>query len=149
MGERVRGTVTKYRAILPHYCSHDMNTSSVATRSTRRSLYAGLDWDLEGNDNLSSPNNFFTAACINLMGDLSTLLHDAGYIVSMAPPESYFDVQTSEFSKYVNLTYPSDVWPNVDPQFQYHGRNSYAAAYALNPDGETVCSRPSIRRRRL
>ena len=99
-------------------------------------LYAGLDWDLEGNDNESSPNNFFTADCINLIGDLSTLLHDAGYVVSMAPPESYFDMQTSEFSKYVNLTYPEDVWPDVDPQFQYHGRNSYVAAYALNPEGE-------------
>lgn len=59
-------------------------------------LYDGLDWDLEGNDSLTSQLNYFSKECLLLMGDLSQLLHDAGYIVSMAPPESYLDIQTTE-----------------------------------------------------
>ena len=60
------------------------------------------------------------------MADLSKLLHDAGQIVTMAPPESYLDVQTTEFSRYVNLTYP-ETWPDETPanKFQYHGHNAY------------------------
>ena len=87
-------------------------------------LYDGLDWDLEGNDALTSPWNYFSRPCLDLMADLSKLLHDKGYIVSMAPPESYLDIQTTEFSKFVNLTYPSDDW-DVDPPFSYHGHNTY------------------------
>ncbi|GMH85926.1 hypothetical protein TrST_g9946 [Triparma strigata] len=96
-------------------------------------LYDGLDWDLEGNDALTSQWNYFSKECLLLMGDLSQLLHDAGYIVSMAPPESYLDIQTTEFSKYVNLTYPSDDW-NIDPPFSYHGHNTYALPLAMHPD---------------
>jgi len=96
-------------------------------------LYDGLDWDLEGNDSLTAPSNFFSADCLRLMADLSTVLSDRGYIVSMAPPESYLDVQSSSFSKFVNLTYPSDsLWP--PPTFSYHGRNAYVVALALAPD---------------
>jgi len=96
-------------------------------------LYDGLDWDLEGNDNLLSTNNYFSRDCLLLMGDLSNLLHSAGYIVSMAPPESYLDIQTSEFSKYVNLTYPADDW-DTTPAFSYHGHNTYVVPLAMYPD---------------
>ncbi|GMI30141.1 hypothetical protein TeGR_g10554 [Tetraparma gracilis] len=96
-------------------------------------LYDGLDWDLEGNDALASSNNFFSAECLRLMGELSKLLHDDGLIVSMAPPESYLDIQTAEFSKFVNLTYPDDDW-NTDPVFSYHGHNTYAVPLAMYPD---------------
>ena len=104
-----------------------------AFQSFSSGLYDGLDWDLEGNDSLTSQWNYLSPACARLMADLSSLLHNDGYIVSMAPPESYFDLQTSSFSLYLNLTYPTDVWPNADPVFSYHGRNSYAAPYALSP----------------
>ena len=52
----------------------------------RMNLFDGVDWDLEGNDDLESESNIFTIECLNLMGDFSTLLHDNGYFVSMAPP---------------------------------------------------------------
>ena len=43
--------------------------------------------------------------------------------MSIVPAESYLDVTTSNFSRYVNLTYPDDDWHQ---DFQYHGRNVYA-----------------------
>lgn len=87
-------------------------------------LFDGLDWDLEGNDDVQSANNVFTVPCLELMGDFSTLLHGAGFVVSMAPPESYLDVTTPDFSRYVNLTYPE--YPDWHADFSYHGRNVYA-----------------------
>ena len=72
------------------------------------------------------------------LSDLSKLLHDAGYIVSLVPPESYLDVQTTEFSRFVNLTYPGELWPGETPatQFSYHGHNAYAVSrlyHSLTP----------------
>lgn len=96
-------------------------------------LFDGLDWDLEGNDSLTSSANYFSKESLTLMADLSRILHDQGFIISMAPPESYLDIQTTTFSKYVNLTYPSDDWGD-DPPFSYHGHNTYAVPLALEPD---------------
>lgn len=53
--------------------------------------------DIEGNDDLSSPNNRFTEACLCLMGEMSQLGKADGYVVSMAPAESYLDPTTSHF----------------------------------------------------
>ena len=96
-------------------------------------LFDGFDWDLEGNDDLQSPINYYTKECLVLMAEFSNVLHNNGFIVSMAPPESYLDLQTTEFSKFVNLTYPDDDW-NIDPAFSYHGRNNYAYVLAKYPD---------------
>jgi len=85
-------------------------------------LWDGIDWDLEGNDDIESPRNEFTKECLDQMGEFSFLLKKDGYIVSMAPPESYLDISSVKFSRFVNLTYP-EPWHD---EFQYHGWNVYA-----------------------
>ena len=45
-----------------------------------------------------------------------------GYIVSLVPPQSYFDVQSSEFSHNIYLP-PADPWHE---EFHYTGRNVYS-----------------------
>jgi len=89
-------------------------------------LFHGIDWDLEGNDNLDNSNNQFSRHTLLLMADLSKLMKSNGYIVAMAPAESYLDPNTGIFS--------SDVtWPPLNPwhqDFTYTGRNVYAFAIA-------------------
>lgn len=84
-------------------------------------LFDGIDWDLEGHDDIKSPTNIFTVECLDQMGEFSALAKDDGYIVSIAPPESYLDITSQKFSRLVNLTY-SDPWHQ---DFQYHGSNVY------------------------
>ena len=36
-------------------------------------LFHGIDWDLEGNDDLSSPWNFFTIECLDTLGEISEM----------------------------------------------------------------------------
>lgn len=96
-------------------------------------LWDGIDWDLEGNDNLQSPRNEFTKDCLDEMGSMSALAKQQGLIVSMAPPESYLDITTPRFSRFVNLTYADDPW-HLD--FSYHGANVYA--YVLAKWGDTI-----------
>ena len=65
------------------------------------------------------------------------MLQHEGYAVSMAPPESYLDVSTSNFSRFVNLTYPNDAWHQ---DFSYHGRNVYAYLLKKWPDAFDIIS---------
>mmetsp|Transcript_104297 Transcript_104297/g.300636 ORF Transcript_104297/g.300636 Transcript_104297/m.300636 type:complete len:362 (-) Transcript_104297:219-1304(-) len=122
--------------------THTAEEYFTAWESFSDGLYDGLDWDLEGNDNLQSEWNYFSKPCLELMADFSKLIHDAGYIVSLVPPESYLDVQTTEFSRYVNLTFPGELWPgeNSTNQFSYHGHNSYAYPLAKYPDAFDMVS---------
>uniref|UniRef100_A0A7S1P7E0 GH18 domain-containing protein n=1 Tax=Vitrella brassicaformis TaxID=1169539 RepID=A0A7S1P7E0_9ALVE len=86
--------------------------------------FDGIDWDVEGNDDLSSPFNELTAACIKLMGEMSQLAKRDGYIVFMAPPESYLDSATSAFSRSLLFGHPE--WDALlEEPFTYHGRNTY------------------------
>ncbi|CEM26497.1 unnamed protein product [Vitrella brassicaformis CCMP3155] len=48
--------------------------------------FDGIDWDVEGNDDLSSPFNELTAACIKLMGEMSQLAKRDGYITIRVSP---------------------------------------------------------------
>jgi len=89
-------------------------------------LFDGIDWDLEGHDNVQSSTNEFTKECLDQMGGLSMLMKENGFIVSMAPPESYLDITSDKFSRRVNLTYP-EPWHD---EFQYHGWNVYAYVLA-------------------
>lgn len=97
-------------------------------------LYDGFDWDIEGNDDLSSPYNYFTPECLDLMGVMSQLAKQDGYIVSMAPAESYLDVTTGEYDR--NLTHNYPEWETLQPNFTYHGRNVYG--YLLAYYGVTL-----------
>ena len=95
--------------------------------------FDGIDWDIEGHDNMNSSINHFTYKELEIMGEFSKLLKNEGYIVSMAPPESYLDPTTSEFSLSLLHNYPE--WEKEFPDFTYHGRNAYAyliAKYSLD-----------------
>lgn len=89
-------------------------------------LFDGIDWDLEGHDNIQSPNNEFSKECLDQMGEFSKLAKVNGLIVSLAPPESYLDITSRHFSRFVNLTYP-EPWHQ---DFQYHGANVYSYVLA-------------------
>jgi len=83
-------------------------------------MFDGFDWDAEGEDTVSGPNNYFSVACLDLMGGMSRLAKGDGYIVTIVPAQSYLDVENTAFSLYVNL---SQSWA---PTFSYHGANVYA-----------------------
>ena len=90
--------------------------------------------DVEGNDDFHSPFNTFTPQCIHLMGLLSQLAKRAGYLVAMAPAESYLDPTTELFDLTLTHTYPE--WDRLQPDFRYHGHNTYA--YLLARYGTTA-----------
>ena len=90
--------------------------------------FDGIDWDLEGNDAQSSPYNVFTEDCFNLVGELSSLLHGDGYVVTMVPPQSYFDEENTAFD--LSLLHS---FPNFHPEFKYRGANVYAGIFAKWP----------------
>jgi len=83
--------------------------------------FDGIDWDLEGADDQSSDINNFTVDKIKLIADFSKLAKKDGFITSIAPPQSYLDVGTSEFS--MKLTHKATHWHD---EFEYAGRNAYA-----------------------
>lgn len=87
------------------------------------SFFHGLDWDLEGHDDLSSPTNIFTVECLQKMVQISNLAKQDGFVVGMAPPQSYLDVSSSRFCREVNLTDPDRTW---HADFHYFGCNVYA-----------------------
>ena len=39
-------------------------------------VFHGVDWDLEGNDDLASPYNYFTKECLDKMGHISRLMKE-------------------------------------------------------------------------
>lgn len=86
--------------------------------------FDGFDWDIEGTNLITSPNNYFTVACISLMGELSQLAKKDGYLVSLVPPESYLDPSTPLFDLNLTHTYPE--WQTLAPGFDYHGHSVYA-----------------------
>jgi hypothetical protein len=100
--------------------------------------FDGFDWDIEGNDDMSSPYNHFTIQCLDLMGRMSQLAKKDGFIVTMAPAESYVDVTTSVFDVDLNHTYPE--WATLQPNFAYHGHNVYA--YLLTKFAKTQLTHP-------
>mmetsp|Transcript_29264 Transcript_29264/g.59860 ORF Transcript_29264/g.59860 Transcript_29264/m.59860 type:complete len:366 (-) Transcript_29264:141-1238(-) len=90
--------------------------------------FDGFDWDLEGNDNLKASSNAFSARTLNQVLDMSTEASDAGYVVTLVPAQSYFDVSTDEF----NLSL-LNAYPDFHPDFTYHGANCYAYLVAAAP----------------
>ncbi len=90
-------------------------------------VFHGIDWDLEGHDDLQSPTNTFSIDCLEKMGCISRLAKEQGYIIGMAPPQSYLDHANTRFSRAVNLSVPSRPWHS---EFQYFGSNAYAYVLA-------------------
>ncbi|KAI9141770.1 hypothetical protein BKA69DRAFT_1072603 [Paraphysoderma sedebokerense] len=95
--------------------------------------FDGIDWDIEGNDDLSSKYNTFTIEVLDFMGHFSQLAKRDGFIVSMAPAESYLDPTTSEFD--LSLKHEYNEWKGLIAPFTYHGRNVYG--YVLDRYGMT------------
>jgi len=106
------------------------NNNTVAKPDLGFFGFDGIDWDLEGNDDLQSQWNVFTVPTLNLMGSLSQLAKKNGYIVSMAPAQSYLDVGTNVFDR--SLLH-SPTWKS---NFPYHGDNTYAPIIAKY--GQTI-----------
>ena len=124
-----------FQSVNLQFCDTLVNSKENDNEKGKRSchLWDGIDWDLEGNDDVNSPRNEFTKECLDAMGEMSQLAKQTGLIVSMAPPESYLDISTPRFSRLVNLTYPEDAW-HLD--FTYHGANVYA--YILAKWGDSM-----------
>ena len=92
--------------------------------------FSGIDWDIEGHDDLNSDRNTFTVERLDWIGQFSQLAKAKGYYVSMAPAESYLDPTTSKFD--LSLTHEYPEWNNG---FAYHGHNIYS--YLLSRYGMT------------
>lgn len=89
--------------------------------------FDGIDWDLEGNDNLQSPYNTLQVSTLQLIEKMSDAAKRAGAIVTLVPPQSYFDTTETSFETSLTLTYAD--W---QPNFTYRGRNAYAPLVAWN-----------------
>lgn len=103
--------------------------------------FCGYDFDIEGNDDVENPGNHFSKAVLDMIGRIAQLAKTKGYIVSMAPAESYLDPFTSEFSRSLRHDYPE--WRDLQPDFKYHSRNVYAYilsryGHSLLPSGAVV-----------
>lgn len=96
--------------------------------------YDGIDWDIEGTDDVPNERNQFKVETLDLMGYLSQLMKRDGYIVAMAPAESYLDPTTSAFDRSLRHTYSE--WDPIVPNFSYRGHNTYS--YLLSRYGDTV-----------
>jgi hypothetical protein len=102
------------------------------TASDASGIFHGIDWDLEGNDDRSSPDNYFDLNCLDGMGEISRLMKDDGYVVTMAPPQSYLNFGDPSFGQYVNATKDRG-WHD---DFGYFGKNAYA--YLLDRYGPFI-----------
>lgn len=87
----------------------------------KEGLYDGIDWDIEGNDSFKNPyHHSIHQDVMNLIYDFSIQARkNQGYIVSMVPPQSYFDIDTEEYDLRLDHV---DEWRK---DFPYHGRNVY------------------------
>ena len=95
-------------------------------------LFDGLDWDLEGNDNTTSPWNVMALDTLAVVGGVSQLAKADGYLVTLVPAQSYFDVSSAAFDR--SLSHADPAW---HPDFPYHGANAYAYLYARYGGGAT------------
>jgi hypothetical protein len=87
--------------------------------------FDGIDWDMEGANEMSSPTNYFTVSCLDMVGQFAQLAKADGYRVSLVPPESYWDITTPKFDR--NLTHN---YPDWHPEFLYHSHSSYAYIFS-------------------
>lgn len=59
-------------------------------------IFHGIDWDLEGNDKISSLNNFFTLECLHKMGEISRLAKEGKCSLF------FFRMGPAQVSHYIN-----------------------------------------------
>eukprot|EP00277_Geminigera_cryophila_P003934 CAMPEP_0179431430 /NCGR_PEP_ID=MMETSP0799-20121207/16324_1 /TAXON_ID=46947 /ORGANISM="Geminigera cryophila, Strain CCMP2564" /LENGTH=250 /DNA_ID=CAMNT_0021208361 /DNA_START=1079 /DNA_END=1827 /DNA_ORIENTATION=- len=109
------------------------NTNVVARPDMDFAGYDGIDWDVEGADAPSDAANMMSVALLDLIGEVSKMAKKEGFVVTMAPMESYLDPSTSDFNRSLLSSYPE--WTTLVPEFKYHGRN--CLAYLLAKHGES------------
>lgn len=97
--------------------------------------FDGIDWDMEGANDPASPSNTLQPEMMDLVGEMSVLAKQDGFIVSLVPPESYLDSSTSLFDGSLLHSYAE--WESI-VTFNYHGHNGYA--YLLAKYGESKLS---------
>lgn len=108
----------------------------------RSQLFDGIDWDYEGHDDITSSTSQFSIETLDIVVDFSIEAKSRGYIVSMAPAESYLDSTINigsvdgEFSLALNL--PPRAWSTSssatdedrtiidNANFRHAGRQCYA-----------------------
>ena len=93
--------------------------------------FDGCDWDLEGNDDASQN---LSEAMVALVADFCREAKQHGYLIALAPAESYLDAGSAEVDLLLNHE-PRAPWrpgENGFPAagFPYAGRNAYAAVLA-------------------
>ena len=67
--------------------------------------------------------NIITLKCIQMIGRMSQMAKEDGFIVSMAPAESYLDPTISNFDFNLLHVYPE--WEPIVPGFHYHGNTDF------------------------
>jgi hypothetical protein len=97
---------------------HRWNKEIVARPDLGWEGFHGIDWDPEGSNDRGDE---FTVEVMDLIGEMSVLAKQHGYLVTMAPAQSYFDANTTSFD--LSTTHASPYW---QPDFHYHGHNLYA-----------------------
>jgi len=91
-------------------------------------LFDGVDWDFEGHDDPTAPTTELSPALLDLVVDFTREARREGYLVGIAPPESYLDSQSTENIMSLRLNHqPRAPW-GFD--FPYAGRNAYAGIVA-------------------
>ena len=95
-----------------------------AWKALAGSVFHGMDMDWEGNDDLSSPNNYLSVEELDLMGEVFRLAKKDGYIVTMAPAQSYLDIHSPAFGLYLNTTTDSYPMPDQASGFSYFGKRN-------------------------
>jgi hypothetical protein len=96
--------------------------------------FDGVDWDIEGANEVSSPENRITPGCLDMVGRFSQLAKADGYLNSLVPPQSYYDMDGGGAFDGSLL----HCYPNYQPTFCYHGWSAYAyivSRYATSDAG--------------
>ena len=92
----------------------------------------GLDWDIEGDDDVHSAENSMSVSVLDLIGGFAALAKQKGYFSTLSVPESYLDPYTRKFDRSLTHTYPE--WDALGLDFRLHGRN--CMAYVMASYGE-------------
>jgi len=92
-------------------------------------FFDGIDWDVEGNDDLASDENVIPTEVLALMQTMSAAAKDAGALVSLVPAQSYLDPSATGFDFALNHSY-ADWYPD----FYYRGLNTYAPLVIARPE---------------
>lgn len=89
--------------------------------------FAGIDWDIEGVDELASPANEFSMEAYEVILNMSQALV-TDFLISMVPPQTYLNCQDEGFN--TNLRNVAESNPN----FHNAGKNAYAILLAKCPE---------------